>query len=45
MCVAVCKLSPWEPGMVDRCVAEPYAQSWSQSGMQIFQPQNLCPVT
>ena len=31
--------------MVDRCIAEPYAQSWSQSGMQIFQPQNLCSVT
>ena len=32
-------------GMVDRCIAEPNAQSWSQSGMHIFQPQNLCPVT
>ena len=43
--VAVHKLSPWESGMVDRCIAEPDAQSWSQSGMQIFQPHNLCPVT
>jgi hypothetical protein len=42
---AVCKLSPREPGMVDRCIAEPYAQSWSQRGMQIFQPHNLCPFT
>jgi hypothetical protein len=31
--------------MLDRCIAEPYAQSWSQGGMQIFQPQNPCSVT
>ena len=43
--VAVRKLSPWEPGIVDRCIAKPYAQSRSQSGAQIFQPHNPCAVT
>nr|WP_231971939.1 hypothetical protein [Mycobacterium sp. E3251] len=42
---AVCKLSPRETRMVDGCVAEPYAQSGSKSGVQILQPQNLCPVS